>query len=189
MFRTLLCFPIRILNMFRGLDFLAPLALRLYLVPVMWQAGTRKINNIDDVASWFANGLQLPYPTELAYLVAYSETIGAICLLVGFAVRIISIPLMIIMLVAAWTVHFVNGWSAIAPESAEASVRLSNFMEWLQHYFPERYAYITELGSPVMLQNGIQFAITFFIMLLTLFFIGSGRYVSVDYWIQRKYQC
>ena len=31
----------------RVLDFLAPLALRLYLVPVFWMAGTNKLADID----------------------------------------------------------------------------------------------------------------------------------------------
>ena len=34
-----------LLDKTRALDFLAPLALRLYLVPVFWMAGTKKLNN------------------------------------------------------------------------------------------------------------------------------------------------
>jgi len=37
------------------------------------------------------------------------------------------------------------------------------------------------------LNNGIEFAATYFIMLLALFFTGAGRYASVDYWVRRKY--
>lgn len=36
-----------------------------------------------------------------------------------------------------------------------------------------------------MLNNGIEFSITYFVMLLALLFMGAGRYVSVDYWIER----
>ncbi|HEX5635541.1 MAG TPA: DoxX family protein, partial [Gammaproteobacteria bacterium] len=32
--------------------------------------------------------------------------------------------------------------------------------------------------------NGIEFAATYLIMLLVLFFYGAGRYVSADYWLQ-----
>jgi uncharacterized membrane protein YphA (DoxX/SURF4 family) len=35
--------------------------------------------------------------------------------------------------------------------------------------------------------NGIEFAATYFIMLLTLFFIGAGRYASLDHWIRRRF--
>ena len=34
--------------------------------------------------------------------------------------------------------------------------------------------------------NGIEFSITYFIMLLALLFMGAGRYVSLDYWFKRK---
>ena len=37
------------------LDGLAPLALRLYLVPVFWMAGTKKIASIDSTIEWFGN--------------------------------------------------------------------------------------------------------------------------------------
>ena len=49
------------------------------------------------------------------------------------------------------------------------------------------YDWLTENGSFVVLNNGIEFAATYFIMLLALFFIGGGRYVSVDYWIKEKF--
>lgn len=189
MLRALFCLPIRILNLFRIFDFLGPLAMRLYLFPVFWVAGTHKLEDMDNVIDWFANGLHLPSPELMAYLATYTEIVGAVCLLLGFAVRIISVPLMIVMGVAAYTVHWGNGWYAIAPDSFESTIRLTNFMEWLSVHFPQRYDFITELGVPVMLNNGIQFAATYGIMLLVLFFIGGGRFFSMDYWFQRKYQC
>lgn len=39
----------------RRLDFLGPLLLRLYLVPVFWMAGTQKLADIDATAAWFGN--------------------------------------------------------------------------------------------------------------------------------------
>ena len=44
--------PLKYLN---TLDFLAPLVLRLYLVPVLWLAGTSKLNNIENTVTWFGN--------------------------------------------------------------------------------------------------------------------------------------
>jgi hypothetical protein len=38
-----------------------------------------------------------------------------------------------------------------------------------------------------LLNNGIEFAATYFIMLLALFFIGAGRYLSVDFWLARRF--
>ncbi|MDP7658904.1 MAG: hypothetical protein QGF77_03055 [Candidatus Thalassarchaeaceae archaeon] len=40
-------------------------------------------------------------------------------------------------------------------------------------------------GPVVILNNGIEFAITYFVMLLSLFFTGAGRFVSIDYWIAK----
>jgi uncharacterized membrane protein YphA (DoxX/SURF4 family) len=48
------------------------------------------------------------------------------------------------------------------------------------------YSWLTSSGNLVILNNGIEFAATYFIMLLALFFTGAGRYASVDYWIRRK---
>ncbi len=38
-------------------------------------------------------------------------------------------------------------------------------------------------GNIVVLNNGIEFSATYFIMLLALFFIGAGRYTSIDYYM------
>lgn len=51
--------------------------------------------------------------------------------------------------------------------------------------FPGRYNYITELGDPVILNNGMEFSATYFIMLLALLIYGGGKYVSVDYWLKK----
>ena len=100
----------------RRLDFLGPLLLRLYLVPIFWMAGTHKLADMDATIAWFGNpdwGLGLPFPTLLAWLAALTETGGAVLLLFGLAVRWISVPLMVTMLVAMFTVHLRYGFSSI----------------------------------------------------------------------------
>jgi hypothetical protein len=37
------------------------------------------------------------------------------------------------------------------------------------------------------LNNGIEFGVTYFIMLLSLFFTGAGKVVSADYWIDKYF--
>ena len=37
----------------------------------------------------------------------------------------------------------------------------------------------------MILNNGIEFGATYFIMLLVLFYFGAGRLVSLDYWVAR----
>ncbi|GAB4269465.1 MAG: DoxX family protein [Methylomicrobium sp.] len=184
------------LDKLKCVDFLAPLALRLYLVPVLWMAGSKKFANFTETATWFGNeewGLGLPLPYLLVFLVALIEVSGALCLLLGFGVRLISIPLLIVMAVAAVTVHLKNGWLAIATGSGifatdrtiGAVERLEQAKSILQQY--GNYQWLTENGSFVVLNNGIEFAATYFIMLMVLLFSGGGRYVSLDYWLAAKY--
>ena len=177
-----------LLDGFRALDFLAPLAMRLYLVPIFWMAGTKKLADMDSTIAWFGNpdwGLGLPMPELMAWAAALTEAGGAILLLIGLATRWISIPLMITMVVAAVTVHWQHGWAAIAetPESAE---RLAAATSLLQQH--GNYDWLSGSGEFVILNNGIEFAATYFIMLLALFFIGAGKFFSIDYWISQRYR-
>ncbi len=186
----------RLLDKTRHLDFLAPLALRLYLVPIFWMAGTKKLQNFSDTAAWFGNpdwGLGLPFPELMAALATATEVLGAILLLLGLATRWISLPLMVTMLVAAFAVHWPNGWQAIADPGAPfanaqvmaSADKLAMAREILQQY--GNYDWLTASGNLVILNNGIEFAITYFIMLLALFFTGAGRYLSLDFWLRRRY--
>jgi putative oxidoreductase len=169
------------------LDGLAPLAMRLYLAPVMWMAGTQKIRGLENTIEWFGNadyGLGLPLPGLLAHLAAYTEAIGALLLLLGLATRWVTIPLLITMTVAALTVHWEHGWAAIADSSLpEVAQRLGAAREILREH--GNYAWLTDAGPIVILNNGIEFAATYFIMLLALLFTGGGRFVSVDYFLGR----
>ena len=185
----------KLLNMSRYFEGLAPLALRIYLAPVLMQAGYNKLAHFEDTVAWFANpdwGLGLPMPALMAGLAAGTEFFGAILLLLGLATRLISIPLMVTMLVAAFTVHWPNGWLAIADGSSwlandrvlEAGDKLIKAKELLQEH--GNYDWLTSSGNFAVLNNGIEFAITYFIMLLTLFTLGGGRYTSLDYFIAKR---
>lgn len=192
MLKKIMCWPQKMLNKTRAIEFTAPLLMRLYLAPVFWMAGTNKLFNIDSTAQWFGNpdwGLGLPFPYLMAYAASLTEIIGCVCLVLGFALRWMCIPMMVVMIVAALTVHIENGWLAIADSASEGAKRLQGFMEWLKENYPQRYDYITEFGKPVILNNGIEFSATYFIMLLSLFFTGAGKYVSLDYWINKKMDC
>ena len=180
----------RALNTTRAIDFLAPLAMRFYLAPVMWMAANTKWNPLDSNSSldstieWLGNsdwGLGLPYPELLGHLAWGAEYFGAIFLVLGFAVRWVSIPLMVTMAVAAITVHWDKGWLAVAEPNAQLEAGRSLLKEH------GNYDWLTETGNFVILNNGIEFATTYFIMLLALFFTGAGRYFSIDYWLAKKY--
>ena len=180
-------------------DGLAPLLMRVILVPVFWMAGTHKIDfatllPYPEIVDWFGNpdwGLGLPVPGLMAFLAGWAEVAGAVLLAAGLAVRWISIPLMVTMLVAMFTVHWEFGWQAIADPSApfanerviESADRLAKARDILQEY--GNYDWLTDSGSFVVLNNGIEFAAIYFVMLLSLFFTGGGRFTSTDYWLQR----
>ena len=187
----------RWLDRARAADFLAPLLLRLYLAPIFIEAGARKLDlpsllpNAGTVA-WFEHSLGLPAPALLAALAGWAEFFGGILLLLGLAVRLASLPLLATMAVAAATVHWHNGWLAIATGggffATERTVAAVERLQVAKQILREEgdYAWLTEHGSFAVLNNGIEFAATYFLMLLVLFFHGGGRYLSLDYWIKRR---
>ncbi|MBK1620957.1 hypothetical protein CKO42_21530 [Lamprobacter modestohalophilus] len=195
MFISLITQARSLLDATRRVDFIAPLLLRLYLAPIFWMAGTKKFASFDSTVAWFGNpdyGLGLPFPTVMAFLAASTETVGAVLLVVGLGVRLISVPLIVTMIVAMVTVHWQHGWLAIAEGSGSlfanertigAVERLDRAKDILREH--GNYEWLTENGSLVILNNGIEFAATYLIMLVALFFIGAGRYLSVDDWIGR----
>ena len=177
-------------------DFIASLLLRLYLVPVFWMAGSMKLGSMESTIEWFGNpdwGLGLPLPFLMAWAATLTEVVGAIFLFFGFATRWISIPLIITMIVAAVTVHLPNGWLAIAEggglfateRTMGAIQRLDRAKEILQEN--ANYSWLTEKGSLVILNNGIEFAATYTIMLVALLYIGAGK-LSLDHLIAKRFQ-
>lgn len=181
---------------------IAPLLLRLYLAPVMIQGGWTKYQGFTGIVDWFGNddyGLGLPFPFILAFLATAAELVGGIFLLFGLATRWVAIPLMVTMLVATFTVHWANGWAAIADASSwmadgtillnetvlNAPDKLAAAKDILQEH--GNYQWLTSSGKFVVLNNGIEFAITYFVMLLSLFFTGGGKYTSIDYFLRKKF--
>ena len=176
------------------------LLLRLYLAPVMIQAGWNKASSFDSIVDWFGNddyGLGLPMPFVMAFLATAAELVGGVLLLLGALTRLVSIPLMVTMIVAMVSVHAKNGWLAIADASSwladgtillnenimAAPEKLAAAKSLLQEH--GHYDWLTSSGNFVVLNNGIEFAATYFIMLLVLFIYGGGRFFSVDYCVNK----
>lgn len=202
-----------LLDWTRKADFIAPLLLRIFLALLFIAAGLQKATSFDSTVQWFANpdwGLGLPLPWLMAFLATAAELVGGVLLLVGLATRYVAIPLLITMLVAMFAVHWENGWFAIAPSNPDTSMAqplaklgvpaaersLENSVEVGKRLNAARsllrehgnYGWLTGKGNLVVLNNGIEFGATYFIMLLVLFFHGGGRYVSIDYWIARRFR-
>lgn len=176
----------------KKLDFLALLSIRLYLLPTLYEGAHAKVTGFSGLVEWFSTpvaqgGLGMPLPTLMATLATGTEVAGLICIALGLFTRIVTVPLAILMTVAGLSVHWAHGWAAIADKSAEASMRLSGLMTWLQHSFPGRFNYVTELGDPIILNNGIEFTVTYAVMIMVLFFYGAGRYVSADHWLAKVF--
>lgn len=187
-----------LLDKTRAFDFLGPLALRIYLSPIFILAGWGKLIDLESTAYYFGEYLGMPFPELMALLAGGTEFIGGIALLFGLATRWFSLPLMITMLVAAVTAHWSNGWHAL-PETT-----LTMPWEWRMDLIEgavERKEmalgilsehgnidWLTETGPITILKNGIEFAATYFIMLLVLFFHGAGK-ASLDYYLSRRFGC
>lgn len=193
--------------------FSAPLLIRIFLAPIFIKAGYGKLQlgagdvsllqrlmPDPNVVAWFGNpdwGLGLPAPELMVFLAGWTEFLGGWLLLFGLLTRYIAIPLMFTMIVAAATAHWDKGWHAL-PESkltvpwewnTEAIVEASKRKEKAVAILKEHgnYAWLTEYGSITILKNGIEFAATYFLMLLALLYLGGGKYMSADYWLGRKY--
>jgi len=185
-----------LLDKSRQLDFIAPLLLRLFLAPIFILAGYGKLSALDNTAYYFGEILGMPAPMLMALLAGAAEFFGGIAILIGLATRWFAIPLMFTMVVAAATAHWENGWHAL-PETT-LTVPWEWRMDMIEGAVERRdmareilkehgnYSWLTEHGNITILKNGIEFAATYFVMLLVLFFYGAGRYISLDYWIARK---
>lgn len=186
-----------LLDKTKSFDFLVLLFLRIFLAPILIIAGYGKLTSLENTAYYFGEYLGMPAPTLMAILAGSAEFFGGIAILIGFATRWFAIPLMFTMIVAAGTAHWQNGWHAL-PESTltvpwewrkdlieDANVRKEKAKEILKEH--GNYDWLTQAGSITILKNGIEFAATYFLMLLVLFFYGAGRFASIDYWIARRH--
>lgn len=166
----------------RKLDFLPPLLLRLFLAPMLWVSGSEKLGlfkaeNVDflnlmtwvDMSAYQATveslkeaAIPVPLPELMAWVIPGLEAIGAFLLIIGFAVRWISIPLLLL----------VTGTIMMAFVGKDILELLSSFFS--THGYADHNT------------GGVTQIITYFIMFLTLFFMGAGRYFSIDWILHRK---
>jgi len=76
-----------------------------------YEPAMNKWADINSVAEWFGS-MGIPFPLLNAYMAASTEIAGVILLTLGFLTRLISLPLIIVMIVAIITVHLPHGFSA-----------------------------------------------------------------------------
>ncbi|MEZ7859035.1 MAG: DoxX family protein [Porticoccaceae bacterium] len=74
------CYRLSVVRL-KCIDWLGPLALRLYLTPIFLGVGAHKFANFDDMVAWFGNadwGLGLPMPVLMVFLAASAELLGGV---------------------------------------------------------------------------------------------------------------
>jgi len=102
------------IQLFSGFQDLALLGLRLILAHGFYQPALDKIQHFSKTVNFFTHQLHFPYPLANALLATGFEALGVVALVLGLGVRFISIPLMVIMVVAINSVLWAHGFSCAA---------------------------------------------------------------------------
>ena len=95
-------------------DFLSMLLLRLFIAWEFWEAGQSKLNG----SNWFnniADSFPFPFnviPTDISWFMAtWAEILGAVAIAIGLATRFWVFVLIILDIVAWYSVHAGNGYN------------------------------------------------------------------------------
>ena len=84
---------------------------RLAVAYGFYEPAMMKWADIGAIAEWFGS-MGMPFPTLNAYMAATTEITGVVLLTLGLFTRLISIPLIVVMIVAIATVHLPHGFAA-----------------------------------------------------------------------------
>lgn len=171
------------LNWLRVFDFLAPLAIRLLLAPIFWVDGVKRLGLFTAADFvWYNPMTWWNHEAFVAGAIAMNDTLlsglgevgsgliggleiaGAILLVLGFAVRWIVLGLFFVVIVLG--LQAVGGLGGIGAAAKQF---------FLEH------GYTTIGSTPFALYT------TYFVLLLTLFFMGAGRWFSLDWYIYRNF--
>lgn len=90
---------------------IALLFARLIIAYGFYEPAMNKWSSIENVAQWFGS-MGIPLPLLNAYMAATTEIVGVVFLTLGLFTRFISLPLIVVMIVAILTVHLPNGFSS-----------------------------------------------------------------------------
>ena len=83
--------------------------------------GCAKIANGPDRFAAILQGLGVPHPTLMAWLTIIVELAGGLAVLTGAFVKLASIPMAAVLLVATFTVHLQYGFSSIKLQAVTAA--------------------------------------------------------------------
>jgi putative oxidoreductase len=102
------------------LGFLAPLLIRLTVGLVFIGTGWGKLHTLPDVTEFFTS-LHVPFPALNARVVATTEFVGGILLIVGLGSRLVALPLAFTMVIAILTAKL---------DKIDGITTLVGFEEW-----------------------------------------------------------
>lgn len=91
----------------------SPIALRLIVGYGFMQHGFSKLSRGADVFAAILQSMGVPHPHVMASLTILVELIGGFAILLGAFVRIVSVPMTAVLLVAMFKVHLPYGFSSI----------------------------------------------------------------------------
>jgi putative oxidoreductase len=91
----------------------APLFLRLAIGSGFLAHGWAKLSRGPAGLEKLLHVLHIPFASLMAYVLPYIELIGGLAVLLGLFVSIVSVPLIITMLVAMFTIHIKYGFSSV----------------------------------------------------------------------------
>jgi len=89
---------------------LALLFARVALAYGFYNPALMKWSNFDKTVAWFSS-LGIPFASFATFVTASVEIVAVVLLFLGLFTRLVSIPLMVVMLVAIVTVHLAHGFS------------------------------------------------------------------------------
>jgi len=123
--------------------------------------GYAKLAHGPDTFVAILHALGMPAPTLLAWATILVELLGGFAVLAGAFIPVASVPIVVVLLVAIFTVHLPNGFSSIKLQSVDAMGA---------HFGPPGYE------TDLLYAAG----------LLALVLGGSGPY-SLDRFLQRRF--
>src|SRR5690348_3776691 len=91
----------------------APLPLRLIVGYGFLEHGLLKLGRGVPVFAAALSGLGVPAPDFMAWVTVIVELLGGLAILAGAYVEVVSVPMIIVLLVALFTVHLQFGFSSI----------------------------------------------------------------------------
>lgn len=95
-------------NLFKSISLLLA---RLLIAYGFYEPAMNKWSGIENVAQWFGS-MGIPFPLINAYMAASTEILGVVLLTLGLFTRAISLPLIVVLIVAIVTVHLPHGFSS-----------------------------------------------------------------------------